>query len=81
MGASKKVLGGAKPTYKGGRGGAGNYRDFAEEERLAREKEEKTKREMEERVARDVEAGLARPESAYGGVGGAWEMGSMERGK
>jgi hypothetical protein len=71
------VIGGAKPTYRGGRGGAGNYTDFAEEERVRKEAEEKMRREAEERVVRDVEAGLARPPKAYGGHGGAWEMGDM----
>jgi hypothetical protein len=75
---SKRVLGGAKPSYRGGRGGAGNYTDFAEEERVRREEEERVKRETEQRITRDVEAGLARPPKAYGGAGGAWEMGSME---
>ena len=74
---SKRVIGGAKPTYRGGRGGAGNYTDFAEEERVRKEAEEKMRREAEERVVRDVEAGLARPPKAYGGHVGAWEMGDM----
>lgn len=56
----------------------GNYvGDPAEEERLRREAEEKRRREMEDRIAADVEAGLARPEAAYGGVGGVWEMGDI----
>jgi hypothetical protein len=75
---SKRVLGGAKPTYKGGRGGAGNYTDFAEEERLRKEEAERIKRETEERITKDVEAGLARPPKAYGGVAGAWEMGDIK---
>jgi hypothetical protein len=75
---SKRVIGGARPTYRGGRGGAGNYTDFAEEERLKKEEEEKLRREAEERVVKDVEAGLARPPKAYGGHGGAWEMGDMK---
>ena len=75
---SKRVLGGAKPSYRGGRGGAGNYTDVAEGERVRKEEEERVKRETEERITRDVEAGLARPPRAYGGAGGAWEMGSME---
>ena len=74
---SKRVVGGTKPTYRGGRGGAGNYTGFAEEERLRKETEEKMRREAEERVIRDVEAGLARPPKAYGGHGGAWEMRDM----
>jgi hypothetical protein len=32
----------------------------------------------EERISRDVEMGLARPARAYGGVGGAFEMGDMK---
>lgn len=48
-----------------------------EEERLKREEEERVRAEMEVRILRDVEAGLAQPERAYGGIGGAWEMGSM----
>ncbi|PMD66375.1 uncharacterized protein K444DRAFT_114746 [Hyaloscypha bicolor E] len=36
IGVSKRVLGGSKPTYKGGRGGAGNYTDFEAEERARR---------------------------------------------
>lgn len=78
IGVSQRVLGGAKPTYRGGRGGAGNYTDFAEEERLKKEEEERVRRETEDRITRDVEAGLARPPRAYGGAGGAWEMGEME---
>jgi hypothetical protein len=69
------VLGGSKPTYKGGRGGAGNYTDFEAEERARREEEERVRAEMERRVERDVEAGLERPARAYGGVvGGSYEM-------
>jgi hypothetical protein len=75
IGVSKRVLGGSKPTYKGGRGGAGNYTDFEAEERARREEEERVRAEMERRVERDVEAGLARPARAYGGVvGGSYEM-------
>jgi len=51
--------------------------DIAEEERLRKEEEERVRKETEERICRDVEAGLARPERAYGGAGGAWEMGDM----
>lgn len=68
----------SKPTYRGGRGGAGNYTDFAEEERVRKEEEERIKRETERRIEKDVEAGLARPPRAYDGVGGAWEMGRMD---
>ena len=78
IGISKRVLGGAKPTYRGGRGGAGNYTDFAEEERLRKERAEMERRETEERITRDVEAGLARPPKAYGGKAGAWELGDMK---
>jgi hypothetical protein len=78
IGISKRVLGGAKPAYRGGRGGAGNYTDFAEEERRRREREEVERRETEERITRDVEAGLARPPKAYGGRGGAWELGDLK---
>jgi len=67
----------SKPTYRGGRGGAGNYVDFAAQEREKREEEERRRREMEARIGMDVEAGLARPARAYGGVGGAFEMGRM----
>ncbi|KAN0114976.1 hypothetical protein V8E51_004520 [Hyaloscypha variabilis] len=75
IGVSKRVLGGSKPTYKGGRGGAGNYTDFEAEERARREEEERVRAEMERRVERDVEAGLERPARAYGGVvGGSYEM-------
>lgn len=75
IGVSKRVLGGSKPTYKGGRGGAGNYTDFEAEERARKEEEERVRAEMERRVERDVEAGLARPARAYGGVvGGSYEM-------
>ncbi|KUJ20956.1 uncharacterized protein LY89DRAFT_420656 [Mollisia scopiformis] len=75
--ASSRALGSSKPTYRGGRGGAGNYGSFEEEERLKREAEEKKRAEVERAVERDVESGLARPERAYGGKGGSWEMGSM----
>ena len=68
----------SKPTYRGGRGGAGNYVDFAEEERARKVEEERIRREVEEAISRDVDAGLARPERAYGGIGGSWEMGSMK---
>lgn len=80
--STKKIIGQSKPTYRGGRGGAGNYVDFGEEERLKKEREELEegkRKEMEANVERDVEAGLARPPRAYGGVGGAWEMSSMTR--
>jgi len=68
----------SKPIFRGGRGGAGNYTDFAEEERVRKEEEERLRRETERRIEKDVEAGLARPPKAYGGMGGAWEMGSMD---
>jgi len=71
------VLGASKPTYRGGRGGAGNYTDAETEER-GKEKEESLRREMGLRAERDVEAGLARPPKTYGGVGGVWEMGDMK---
>lgn len=64
--------------YRGGRGGAGNYRDEVEEERQRDEEEARLRETMEKRVQADVEQGLARPPRAYGGVGGAWEMGSMK---
>jgi hypothetical protein len=75
---SKRVLGGSKPTYRGGRGGAGNYTDFEAEERARKEEEERLRIEIESRIERDVEAGLARPPKAYGGIGGVWEMGDMK---
>lgn len=71
-------MGSSKPTYRGGRGGAGNYYDADEEQRRLKEEEERVRKEVEGRVERDVEAGLARPERAYGGNGGAWEMGRMK---
>jgi hypothetical protein len=67
----------SKPTYRGGRGGAGNYYDAEAEEKQRREEEERVRKQTEERIERDVEAGLARPPRAYGGVGGAFEMGRM----
>jgi len=70
----------SKPTYRGGRGGAGNYVDFEEQEREKREAEERQAKAMEERAMKDVEAGLARPAKAYGGEGGrggVFEMGEM----
>ena len=65
-----------------GRGGAGNYHDFADEERRKKEEEERVRKEVEERISRDVEAGLARPGRVYdagkgGKQGGSWEMGDM----
>jgi hypothetical protein len=77
-GGSTRVIGASKPTYRGGRGGAGNYIDFEAEEKEKREREERIRREVEEGVERDVERGLARPERAYGGKGGSWEMGSLD---
>ncbi|KAH8793903.1 hypothetical protein BGZ57DRAFT_848232 [Hyaloscypha finlandica] len=70
IGVSKRVLGASKPSYRGGRGGAGNYTDLEAEERARRGEEERVRVEMERRVERDVEAGLARPARAYGGVVG-----------
>jgi hypothetical protein len=68
----------SKPTYRGGRGGAGNYTDFAEEQQLRMEEEKRLRKEMEERIAGDVEAGLSRPAKTYGGIGGSWEMGPLK---
>ncbi|CZR54374.1 uncharacterized protein PAC_04258 [Phialocephala subalpina] len=77
--------GASKPSYKGGRGGAGNYgwAEAEEEERKKREREgereeERRKREVERAVMRDVEVGLARPERAFGG---AYEMRDNGRGQ
>ncbi|KAH8815700.1 hypothetical protein F5884DRAFT_852166 [Xylogone sp. PMI_703] len=71
----------ATPPLRSGRGGAGNYvLDPADEEKSRRETEEKRRRAMEERILEDVEAGLARPEAAYGGIGGVWEMGVLRGG-
>merc|ERR1712225_77130 len=56
---AQRVMGSSKPTYRGGRGGAGNYFDDGEEERR--------KREVQGRVEGDVERGLKRPERAYSG--------------
>ena len=72
--AAKKAIGQSKPAYRGGRGGAGNYIDPEGDQKRAQEEEERRRKEMEGKVERDVEAGLARPERAYGGVGGAFEM-------
>lgn len=80
FGTTKRVVGQSKPTYRGGRGGAGNYTDFEAEERARKEEEEKVRVDVERRVERDVEAGLARPPMAHTGRGGAyqtaaaWEM-------
>lgn len=77
MAPTKKVaVGQSKPTYRGGRGGAGNYyEDPAVEEKRREEEEERRRKEMDLRVEKDVEAGLARPARAYGGLsGGAYEM-------
>ena len=68
----------SKPTYRGGRGGAGNYVDLGEKEKVEQEEEERIAREkagIERRILRDVESGLARPEKAYGGRGAVFEMG------
>jgi hypothetical protein len=51
-----------------GRGGAGNWRQGAEEERLmAEEREREERKTVDEKVKRDVEAGLPRPPKAYAG--------------
>ncbi|KAF8864196.1 hypothetical protein BDZ45DRAFT_57028 [Acephala macrosclerotiorum] len=73
--------GAAKPSYKGGRGGAGNYRteDAKEEERKRRNEEERRRMEVQRVVQRDVESGLARPERAYGGAGGGGAYKMKER--
>ncbi|KAH7418248.1 hypothetical protein BKA64DRAFT_762362 [Cadophora sp. MPI-SDFR-AT-0126] len=66
---AQRVMGSSKPTYRGGRGGAGNYfDDGAEARRLEEEKaeEERRRREVQGRVEEDVERGLKRPERAYG---------------
>jgi len=73
----KRTVGQSKPTYRGGRGGAGNYTDLEAEEKKRREEEERLRAQMERRVEADVEAGLARPPRSYQGVGGAWEMASL----
>jgi hypothetical protein len=67
----------SKPNYRGGRGGAGNYVDYVQEERLKKEQEEQTRKETQARIEKDVEVGLARPERAYAGPGGSFEMGGM----
>jgi hypothetical protein len=74
---TKRTAGQSKPTYRGGRGGAGNYTDFEADEKRRREEKERLRAEMEKRVEADIEAGLARPPRSYQGVGGAWEMGSL----
>lgn len=71
------MVGQSKPTYRGGRGGAGNYTDFEEEVRKKRDEERRVREEMERRVERDVEAGLARPVKSYQGGPAAFEMGDM----
>ncbi|KAK0113188.1 hypothetical protein ONS95_014886 [Cadophora gregata] len=66
----QRVMGSSKPTYRGGRGGAGNYFDDGEEaRRLEEEKveEERRKREVQGKVEEDVERGLKKPERAYSG--------------
>lgn len=70
------AVGSSKPSYRGGRGGAGNYYEDPEvERRRVEEEEERRRKEMDRRVEKDVEAGLARPARAYGGLsGGAFEM-------
>lgn len=81
FGPPQRTIGSSKPTYRGGRGGAGNYADPEAEERVRKERleaEEKARIEVERRVEKDVEAGLARPPKAYGGAGGAWEMVDMK---
>jgi len=75
---AKKIVAQAnKPVYRGGRGGAGNYGDLEAEEKVRRERASEERRKVEERVERDVELGLSKPPKAYGGLAGAWEMGSM----
>merc|ERR1711939_1046329 len=67
---AQRVMGSSKPTYRGGRGGAGNYFDDGEEARRIEEErveEERRKREVQGRVEEDVERGLKRPERAYSG--------------
>ncbi|PVH72069.1 hypothetical protein DL98DRAFT_611875 [Cadophora sp. DSE1049] len=62
--------GSSEPTYRGGRGGAGNYFDDGEEARRIEEErveEEGRKREVQGRVEEDVERGLKKPERAYSG--------------
>jgi hypothetical protein len=73
----QRMLGSSKPTYKGGRGGAGNYGSLEEEEKGKRELEQRRREQVEKAVERDVESGLARPERTYGGQGGSWEMGDV----
>lgn len=75
--ASKRTIGSSKPTYKGGRGGAGNYGSLEQEEQERRQQEQKKRDQVEKAVERDVESGLARPERTYGGQGGSWEMGDV----
>lgn len=75
---TKKIIAQAnKPVYRGGRGGAGNYVDPEIEKKLKMERDQEERRKVEERVERDVELGLSKPPQAYGGLAGAWEMGSM----
>lgn len=65
-----RVMGSSKPTYRGGRGGAGNYFDDGEEKKRIEEErveEEQKAREVQGRVQEDVEKGLKRPERAYSG--------------
>ncbi|KAH7360571.1 hypothetical protein BKA65DRAFT_391243 [Rhexocercosporidium sp. MPI-PUGE-AT-0058] len=67
---AQRVMGSSKPTYRGGRGGAGNYFDDGEERRRVEEEERervRREREVQGRVEEDVERGLRRPERAYGG--------------
>merc|ERR1712093_908862 len=55
---AQRVMGSSKPTYRGGRGGAGNYFDDGEEARRIEEErveEERRKREVQGRVEEDVE--------------------------
>ncbi|KAE8451300.1 hypothetical protein EG329_004465 [Mollisiaceae sp. DMI_Dod_QoI] len=77
--ASQRILVSSKPTYRGGRGGAGNYvsTEADEKEMERKEQEEKKRVEVQRAVERDVESGLARPERAYGGVAGSYEMNNM----
>jgi hypothetical protein len=75
---TKKVpaVGQSKPTYRGGRGGAGNYYESsAADEKQKAEEDERKRQVLDRMVERDVEAGLAKPPKAYGGMaGGSFEL-------
>ncbi|KAK2630149.1 hypothetical protein QTJ16_000969 [Diplocarpon rosae] len=70
-----RVGGSSKPTYRSGRGGAGNYHDLmpgveGEEEGLPMESEERSIKLWAERQAQEAaERALMRPEKAYRGSG------------